>query len=106
MFLQMMIPCRAYSLFVVCFRVLVTGVLADRRPASLHFFRNFDVPDEHYDATHPKSPFTPPPKPSGELHSSQTQKPTSHPVVSVLKICVSSKRLRSEVRKKSMLETQ
>jgi len=48
-------------------RVLVTGVLADRRPASLHFFRNFDVPDDHCDATDPKSPFTPPPKPSDQL---------------------------------------
>ena len=35
------------------------------------------------------------------LHSGQMQKPTSHSVVSVLKICISSKRLRSEVRKKS-----
>ena len=47
------------------FRVLVTGVLADRRPASLHFFRNFDVPDEDYDTAQSKSPFTAPPKPSG-----------------------------------------
>ena len=36
-----------------------------------------------------------------DLHSVQMQKPTSHPVVSALKICISSKRLRSEVRKKS-----
>ena len=48
--------------FFFYIRVLVTGVLADRRPASLHFFRNFDVADDH-DA---KSPFTPPPKPSGK----------------------------------------
>ena len=30
------------------------------------------------------------------LHRGQTQKPTSHPAVSALKICISSKRLRSE----------
>lgn len=52
--------------FFLYFRVLVTGVLADRRPASLHFFRNFDVPDEDYDAAaQSKSPFSPPPKPAG-----------------------------------------
>lgn len=48
-------------------RVLVSGVLADRRPASLHFFRNFDVPDDHDEATHAKSPFPAPPKPSDQL---------------------------------------
>ena len=31
------------------------------------------------------------------LHNSQTQKPLSHPVVSALKICISPKRLQSEV---------
>ena len=36
----------------------------------------------------------------------KTQKPTSHPAVSALKICISSKRLRSEVRKKALLEIQ
>ena len=51
--------------FFLYFRVLVTGVLADRRPACLHFFRNFDVPDEHDDAAQSKSPFSAPPKPSG-----------------------------------------
>ena len=44
----------------------MTGVLADRRPASLHFFRNFEVPEEH-DACQGKSPFPPPPKPSGKI---------------------------------------
>ena len=39
-------------------------------------------------------------------HHGQTQKPTSHPVVSTLKICISSKRLRSEARKKALLEIQ
>ena len=52
--------------FFFYIRVLVTGVLADRRPASLHFFRNFDVADDHYDDIHAKSPFTPPPKPAGK----------------------------------------
>ena len=33
-------------------------------------------------------------------------KPTSHRVVSALKICNVSKRLRSEVRKKALLEIQ
>ena len=33
------------------------------------------------------------------IHSGQTQKPTSHPVV-----CISSKPLRSEVRKKALLD--
>ena len=33
-------------------------------------------------------------------------KTTSHPVVSALIICISSKRLRSEVRKKALLEIQ
>ena len=47
------------------FRVLVTGVLADRRPASLHFFRNFDVPDDHCGDSRGKLNFKPPPKPSG-----------------------------------------
>lgn len=48
-------------------RVLVTGVLADRRPARLHFFRNFDVPDDHYDDIYDKAVFTPPPKPADQL---------------------------------------
>lgn len=48
-------------------RVLVTGVLADRRPASLHFFRNFDVPDEDWDAAQSISRFSLPPKPSDQL---------------------------------------
>ena len=39
-------------------------------------------------------------------HSGQTQKPTSHPVANALKICISLKRLRSEVRKKALLEIQ
>ena len=42
-------------------------------------------------------------------HRGQTQKPTSHPAVSdvsALKICISSKRLRSKVRKKALLEIQ
>lgn len=56
-----------FRIFPLQFRVLVTGVLADRRPASLHFFRNFDVPDDHDEATHVKSPFPAPPKPSGTL---------------------------------------
>ena len=40
------------------------------------------------------------------VHSGQTQKPTSHPVVSALKICIGSKRLRNEVRNKALLEIQ
>ena len=40
------------------------------------------------------------------LHSGQTKKPTSHPGVSALKICISSKRLRSEVGKKALVEIQ
>ena len=44
----------------------MTGVLADRRPASLHFFRNFEAPEEHH-ACQGKSPFPPPPKPSGKI---------------------------------------
>ena len=40
------------------------------------------------------------------VHSGQTQKPTSHPAVSALKICISSKRLRSEALKKALLEIQ
>ena len=36
----------------------------------------------------------------------QTQKPTSHPVASALKICISSKRLQSDVGKKALLEIQ
>ncbi|XP_074620294.1 85/88 kDa calcium-independent phospholipase A2-like [Acropora palmata] len=48
-------------------RVLVTGVLADRRPASLHFFRNFDVPDDHCGDSRGKLNFKPPPKPSEQL---------------------------------------
>ena len=40
------------------------------------------------------------------LHSGQTQKHTSHPVACALKICICSKRLRSEDRKKALLETQ
>ena len=40
------------------------------------------------------------------FHRGQTQKPTSHPAVSALKICISSKHLRSEVRKKALLEIQ
>ena len=43
---------------------------------------------------------------ANRLHSGQTQKPTSHPVVSALKICISSKRLQSQVRKKTLLEIQ
>ena len=38
------------------------------------------------------------------FHCGETQKPTSHPVASALKICISSKRLQSEVRKKTLLE--
>ena len=34
------------------------------------------------------------------------ENPTSHPAVCALKICISSKRLRSEVRKKALLEIQ
>ena len=41
-----------------------------------------------------------------ELHWGQTHKATSHPVASALKICISSKLLQSEVRKKSLLEIQ
>ena len=44
--------------------------------------------------------------PSATIHRDQTQKPTSHPAVSPLKICISSKRLRSEARKKALLEIQ
>ena len=40
------------------------------------------------------------------LHRGQTQKPTSHPAVSALKICISSKRLQDEARKKALLEIQ
>ena len=43
---------------------------------------------------------------TGDLYSSQRQKPTSHPVASVLKICISSKHLQSEVGKKTLLEIQ
>ena len=44
--------------------------------------------------------------PATRAFTAKTQKPTSHPVFSALKICISSKRLRSEVRKKALLETQ
>ena len=40
------------------------------------------------------------------IHSGQTQKTTSHPVASALKICISSKRLRSEVRQKVEIVTK
>ena len=40
------------------------------------------------------------------LQSGQTLKPTSHPVVSVLKVYISLKRLRSEVLKEALLETK
>ena len=39
------------------------------------------------------------------LHSGQTQKPTSHPVVTALKTYISSKRF-AEVRKEALLEIQ
>ena len=35
------------------------------------------------------------------IHSCQTQQQTSHPVAIALEICISSKRLRSKVRKKA-----
>ncbi|KAK3728611.1 hypothetical protein QZH41_011694 [Actinostola sp. cb2023] len=44
-------------------KTLVTSVLADRRPATLYFFRNYDMPEEE-PATAAKSPFPSPPSPS------------------------------------------
>ena len=41
---------------------------------------------------------------SVHIDSGQTRKPTSHPVASALKMCISSNRLRIEVRKKASLE--
>ena len=41
-----------------------------------------------------------------EISQRSNAETTSHPVVSALKICISSKRLRSEVRKKALLEIQ
>ena len=40
------------------------------------------------------------------MYSGQTQKPRSHPVAAALNICISSKRLRSEVLKKALLEIE
>ena len=44
------------------FRLLVPAVMADRRPAMLHLFRNYDAPyDEHYkmrDARFPRPPIS------------------------------------------------
>ena len=44
--------------------------------------------------------------PTTQANSGQMQKPASHPVVSVMKICIRPKRLRSEVHKKALLEIQ
>ena len=51
-------------------RVMVTGVLADRMPAELHLFRNYDIPG----AVRKKPPakqkgpqFQPLPRPNGRL---------------------------------------
>ena len=56
------IPC---SEFLILSRVLVTGVLADRRPASLYFFKNYELPEDSVDSN-PRSPFPPPVPPSSE----------------------------------------
>ena len=40
------------------------------------------------------------------IHRGQTQYPTSHPVARICKLCISPKRLRREVRKKTLLEIQ
>ncbi|XP_070580941.1 85/88 kDa calcium-independent phospholipase A2-like [Ptychodera flava] len=51
-------------------KVLVTGVLGDRNPPALHFFRNFEAPPtSSVDQLVNKEPakFTPPPKPHEQL---------------------------------------
>ena len=52
------------SQLVVFYRVLVTGVLADRSPVELHFFRNFYPPGHELDKETKK--FQPPPSPDGK----------------------------------------
>ena len=49
---------------VVFYRVLVTGVLADRSPVELHFFRNYYPPGHELDQVTTK--FQPPPRPDGK----------------------------------------
>jgi len=53
-------------------RVIVTGVLADRMPAELHLFRNYEMPGTVVDGTHPGIPggsqqFDPLPRYTGEI---------------------------------------
>lgn len=45
---------------------MITGVLADRKPADLHIFRNYESPEEvlHVDK---QSIFVPPPRPEEQL---------------------------------------
>jgi len=52
-------------------RVMVTGVLADRMPAELHLFRNYDVPGANREKpTQQKGPqFQPVPRPNGKFSS-------------------------------------
>ena len=42
----------------------MTAVLVDRRPASLYFFRNYELPE---DSAPSKTAFAAPPKPFGEF---------------------------------------
>ena len=46
-------------------RLLVAGVLADRSPAELHMFRNYDPPGVDYGKLSAESGFAPLPRPNG-----------------------------------------
>jgi len=52
-------------------RVMVTGVLADRMPAELHLFRNYDIPGaaatDRQTAQQKGPQFQPLPRPNGKL---------------------------------------
>lgn len=48
-------------------RVIVTGVLADRMPAEMHLFRNYDIPGQHQEARSKTDSFLPLPKPNDQL---------------------------------------
>lgn len=48
-------------------RVMVTGVLADRMPAELHLFRNYDVPGQDNDAKSKTPSFAPLQRPNDQL---------------------------------------
>lgn len=43
----------------------MTGVLADRMPAEMHLFRNYDIPGQHQEARSKTDSFLPLPKPNG-----------------------------------------